>query len=239
MTQTTLVTGASRGIGRATAELLAERGHRVIGLARRRPDDGFPGDFVAADLADDAGTAEALAELTGRVAIDHLVNNAALTHSARIEDTACDDLRRLLEINLRAQLQCVQAVLPGMRDRGYGRIVNLGSRAALGKATRTAYATTKAGMVGMTRTWALELAADGITVNCVAPGPIDTEMFAANQPDGSPARQRAVDAVPMRRLGDPREVAASVAFFLSRESGFITGQTLYVCGGLSVGNAHL
>lgn len=239
MTRTSLVTGASRGIGRAIADTLAARGHRVIGLARSAPADGFPGEFLAVDLADPAATTEALGALTGRVAIDHLVNNAGLTHDARIEDTSAADLHRVLDVNLRAQLQCAQAVLPGMRSLGYGRIVNLGSRAGLGKAARTAYGAAKAGLVGMTRTWALELAADGVCVNCVAPGPIETEMFAANQPEGSTARQRLVDAIPMRRMGSPREVAGAVAFFLSDDAGFITGQTLYVCGGLSVGMSDI
>ncbi len=235
--RTSLVTGASRGIGRAIVDYLAEQGHHVVGLARSRPDGDFPGTFVAVDLADEAATAAALDRLTQDYVFDHLVNNAGMAFAGRLEEATADELHRAVDINLRAQMQCAQAVLPGMRARGFGRVVNIGSRAALGKPGRTVYATTKAGLAGMTRSWALELAADGITVNCVAPGPIDTEMFAANQPKGSAARQKIVDSVPMRRMGTPREVAAACAFFLSEDAGYITGQTLYVCGGLSVGLA--
>ena len=128
-----------------------------------------------------------------------------------------------------------QACLAGMRARRWGRIVNLGSRAALGKEGRTGYAATKAGILGLTRTWALELARDGITVNAVAPGPIATEMFAAHNPPGAAATEAIIGQIPVGRVGRPEEVAAAIAYFLREDAGFVTGQTLYVCGGLSVG----
>jgi NAD(P)-dependent dehydrogenase (short-subunit alcohol dehydrogenase family) len=123
-----------------------------------------------------------------------------------------------------------------MKHNRFGRVVLLGSRGALGLATRTAYAATKAGMIGMARTWALELAADGITVNVVSPGPIgDTEMFTSVVPKGSEREHAIAAAVPVKRLGRPDDVARAVMFFCHRDNGFITGQTLYVCGGASVG----
>jgi NAD(P)-dependent dehydrogenase (short-subunit alcohol dehydrogenase family) len=124
-----------------------------------------------------------------------------------------------------------------MRDRGWGRIVNLSSLVVLGVANRTAYAAAKAAMMSFTRTWALELAQTGITVNAVAPGPTETDLFRQNTPVGSDAEQRFLSLVPMKRFGKPEEFGAAVAFLLSEDAGFITGQTLFVDGGASVGKA--
>jgi NAD(P)-dependent dehydrogenase (short-subunit alcohol dehydrogenase family) len=142
-----------------------------------------------------------------------------------------------MSLNFRAVLQCTQAVLPGMREAKYGRIVNIGSRAALGREARIVYGGSKAAVASMTRSLALETAKDGITVNCVAPGPVETELFQKNHPVGSEARRKIAGAVPMDRIGTPKEVAAACAYFLSEDAGFTTGQVLYVCGGLSVGSA--
>jgi 3-oxoacyl-[acyl-carrier protein] reductase len=130
----------------------------------------------------------------------------------------------------------MQALLPRLRQQRFGRVVLMSSRGALGLATRSAYAATKAGMIGLARTWALELAAEGITVNVVAPGPIrGTEMFHAVVPAESERERRLAAAVPVQRLGTPDDVARAVEFFVDRDNGFITGQVLYVCGGASVG----
>jgi 3-oxoacyl-[acyl-carrier protein] reductase len=130
-----------------------------------------------------------------------------------------------------------QAALPALRACGNGRIVNIASRAALGKTERIAYSATKAGLVGMTRTMAMELGADGITVNAVAPGPIATELFKNSNPEGAPRTQRIVDSIVVKRLGQPEDVSRAVMFFLSPENGFVTGQVLYVCGGTTLGLA--
>jgi NAD(P)-dependent dehydrogenase (short-subunit alcohol dehydrogenase family) len=127
-----------------------------------------------------------------------------------------------------------------MRARRFGRIVLLSSRGALGLATRSAYSATKAGMIGLARTWALELAPEGITVNVVAPGPISgTEMFHAVVPAESERERRLAEAVPVKRLGTPDDVARAVAFFAHPANSFVTGQVLYVCGGASVGTLTL
>ena len=130
-----------------------------------------------------------------------------------------------------------QTLLPAMKREGIGRVVNIASRAALGKELRTAYAATKAGLIGMTKTWALELGAHGITVNAVGPGPIRTELFEAANPPGDPRTQAIIDRVPVRRLGTPEDVAGAVGYLCSDGAGFVTGQVLYVCGGMTVGGA--
>jgi 3-oxoacyl-[acyl-carrier protein] reductase len=125
----------------------------------------------------------------------------------------------------------------GMAAAGWGRIVNITSRAALGKAERTAYVAAKAGLIGLTRVWALEYAAAGITVNAVGPGPIETPLFAGANLRPSDGTDLA-ESVPVKRMGKPSEVAHAVNFFASEEAGFVTGQTLYVCGGMTVGANH-
>ncbi len=140
---------------------------------------------------------------------------------------------------MRAVIQCAQAVLPAMKAAGFGRIVNIASRAALGKELRTGYAATKGGLISMTRVWALELAPHGITVNAIGPGPIATELFEAVNPPDSPRTKKIMAEIPVRRIGRPEDVANAVAFFLDEEAGYVTGQTLYVCGGLTIGTAPL
>jgi 3-oxoacyl-[acyl-carrier protein] reductase len=143
----------------------------------------------------------------------------------------------LTNLHLAAALSLVQATLPTMKRQRFGRIVLVSTRAVLGLAKRTVYSATKAGMLGLARTWALELGADGITVNVVAPGPIEaTEMFHEIIPENSPKIPRIVDSIPVRRLGSPEDVARAVMFFTAPEAGFVTGQTLFVCGGTSVGS---
>ena len=126
-----------------------------------------------------------------------------------------------------------------MRQRRFGRIVNIGSRAMLGGRQRAGYAAAKAGLMAMTRVWARELGPHGITCNMVAPGPIDTPMIRGNLPQLPAQVQKLVNATPVRRIGTPEDVAHAVEFFLSERSGYITGQVLYVCGGLSLGSSPI
>ena len=124
-----------------------------------------------------------------------------------------------------------------MKQARCGRIVNISSRAALGKELRTVYAATKAGLHGLTKTWALELAPHQITVNAIGPGPIGTELFHAANPPDSPRTQAILEGIPLHRLGAPADIAHAVSFFLDERASFITGQVIYVCGGLTVGRA--
>jgi NAD(P)-dependent dehydrogenase (short-subunit alcohol dehydrogenase family) len=234
MRYTTLITGSSRGIGRAIAERLAREGHTVVNFSRTHPGKDFPGLSYSVDLDDDDALRHALQKLTDERPVDNLVNNAAPGESAMVEQIKMAEIDRMVDVNLRAPILLAQAVIPGMRAKGRGRIINIGSRAALGKAGLSVYGAIKGALTSITRTWALELARDGITVNTIAPGPIATEMFHANFPPDSPDTKAFLDAIPVGRIGTPADVAAAVNFLLSDEASFITGQTLYVCGGLSI-----
>src|SRR5258706_5180109 len=160
------VTGGSAGIGRAICEDLLARGYEVVSLARRRSDIEHPKlHSLEVDLSDRTATAEAARELVKRFEVTTIVHNAGVIRPALLPEVKLDDLDALVDLHLGCAIQLVQAALPAMRERHFGRVILLSSRAALGAQTRTSYSSTKAGMVGMARTWALELAADGVTVN--------------------------------------------------------------------------
>ena len=229
MQERVLITGGASGIGAAIAQRCRQRGWDTVVVDRDSAAD------IQADLSDRQATAQALAIALEGGIITRLVNNVGIVCPNDLEHQTFDELDLTVSLNLRCALQCVQALVPGMRAAGFGRIVNISSRAALGKELRTAYAATKAGLLGMTRVWALELGAAGITVNAVGPGPIRTALFDKANPADSPRTQAIIDAVPVKRLGQPDDVAGAVDFFLDAHSGFVTGQTLYVCGGMTVG----
>jgi len=237
VTNAAIVTGASGGIGAAIAKAMLDRGYRVISLALEKPDWSHPQlESRAVDLLDAKATEAAAAEIVREHRVTHVVHNAGVIRPNLIEQAKPDDITELAQLHLGAALILVSAALPNMKQSGFGRIVLISSRAALGAQTRTAYSATKAGIIGMGRTWALELAPHGITVNMVAPGPIqDTHMFHEIVPAGSERETALAAAIPMKRLGKPEDVANAVLFFASTESSFVTGQVLYVCGGASVG----
>jgi 3-oxoacyl-[acyl-carrier protein] reductase len=236
-----LVTGTSTGIGRVLCEHLLASGFEVVAMARRKTEIAHPRlHGVSVDLADRAATAQAAAEVAQRFAVTTFVHNAGVIRPALLGEVKLDDLDALTELHLGSAIALTQAVLPAMRAQRFGRIVLLSSRGALGLATRSAYSATKAGMVGMARTWALELAPEGITVNVVAPGPIrGTEMFHEVVPAESERERKLADAIPVKRLGTPEDVARAVDFFVEPGNSFVTGQVLYVCGGASVGSVTI
>lgn len=235
-----VVTGGSAGIGKVICEQLLDQGYQVISLARRRTDIDNPKLVsIEVDLADRKATGEAAAGIARQYPVTTVIHNAGVIRPALLGEVRLDDLDALVDIHLGAAIQLVQVALPTMRARCFGRVILLSSRAALGLQTRTNYSATKAGMLGMARTWALELAPDGITVNVVAPGPIRTDMFYDVVDAGSDKERQLAASVPVRRLGESADVARAVTFFADPANSFVTGQVLYVCGGTSVGSLAL
>ncbi len=235
MGRTAIVTGASKGIGLSIANKLSLDGKTVIGIARSDPEQNFPGLYYKIDLENDTAAVEALADIVAKHQVDILVNNAGYSLPASAQDTTLKDFDKQISVNLRGALLCSQAVIPGMRSRKFGRIVHMASRAMMGKEDRTAYGAAKAGLVSFSRGWALELGPAGITVNTVSPGPIQTELFLRNHPPGTKKYQDLVDSMPVGRLGIPEDIAHAVKFLVADEAGYITGQTIHVCGGMTIG----
>lgn len=233
-----LVTGGSSGIGAAICHDLSSAGYRVISMALGRAAGGSACvEEMQVDLTDPLATREAAQEVARRFPITTVIHNAGAVREKPLEDVTLEDLQALTHLHVTAALSIVQAQLATMRQQQFGRIVLVSTRAVLGLAKRTVYSATKAALLGLARTWALELGPAGITVNVVAPGPIEaTTMFDELIPKGSPKIPRIVASIPVRRLGRPEDVARAVRFFIAPEAGFVTGQTLFVCGGTSVGS---
>lgn len=236
--QRVIITGGSSGIGLACCQLFLDSGYEVFNLSRRpAPIESALLRSVAVDLTDALATREVALSLAREFPATTLVHCAGAIRERPIADVALADLTALTNLHLAAALSLLQANLAAMKAARFGRIVLVSSRAILGLAHRSAYASTKAGLLGLARTWSLELATHGVTVNVVAPGPIaETEMFHDIIPAASPKIETVIKAVPVGRLGTPQDVARAILFFASPQSSFITGQTLFVCGGTSVGS---
>jgi len=241
MKRTAVVTGGSAGIGESICRHFLEAGYTVLNLSRRAAAiESERLHNYEVDLADRERTRRAAEEIGATFEVDTLVPNAGLIREALLEDVRLEDLDYLAEVHLAASITLLQAFLPAMKSKGFGRVINMSSRAMLGLETRTNYAATKAAVIGQTRTWALELGAHGITVNAVAPGPISgTEMFHNVFEEGDPGIDRIAQSIPVKRIGRPDDVARAVMFLADERSGFITGQTLFVCGGASLGSLSL
>ncbi|WP_339639260.1 SDR family oxidoreductase [uncultured Sulfitobacter sp.] len=237
---TAVITGGSKGIGADLAQRLLERGYRVISIARGKPEwDGEGVEHIEADLLDPASVAAVAADIAARYDVTHLVHNAGLIWPNLIEEAKPEDITSLAQLHLGSALTLLQAFLPAMKDRGFGRVMFNASRAALGAPTRTAYSASKAGMIGMARTWALELAPHGITVNVVAPGPVQTDNFWGIIPKESEREAELAKRIPVGRLGQVADVTNAFLFFCDPANSFVTGQTLFVCGGSSIGTLTL
>ncbi len=237
---TAVVTGGSAGIGAGICRHLLDAGYEVISLARRAPELEHPDLlFYEVDLANMGDTAAVAGEIAGKHEVTALVNNAGVIRPALIEDVELEDLEYLTRLHLGAMITLTQAFLPAMKSAGLGRIVNMSSRAIVGMPQRTNYGGTKSAMVSMTKTWAMELGQHGITVNAIAPGPVVTDMFTDVMSEESEQAKRLAASLPVGRLGTSDDIARATMFFLDPENGFVTGQTLYVCGGASLGSLSL
>jgi 3-oxoacyl-[acyl-carrier protein] reductase len=237
MSRSILVTGASKGIGLATVEALRKVGWSVIGVARHQP-ASFPGLFFRCDLSDTESTRLLGEMLAARGDILGIVNNVGIARHEVFGAVDPQVFEKIVDLNVRPALQLTQALLPAMRTAHHGRIINVTSLVTRGLPYRASYAAAKAALESLTRTMAVELAADGITANAVAPGPTETELFRENNPPGSSGEARYLAQIPMGRFCKPREVAAAIAFLASDEAAFITGQTLGVDGGAGLGRTY-
>ncbi|MGL1559772.1 3-oxoacyl-ACP reductase FabG [Vibrio parahaemolyticus] len=233
-----LVTGASRGIGRAIAELLVERGATVIGTATSESGAaaiseylGENGKGLALNVTDVESIEATLKTINDEFgAIDILVNNAGITRDNLLMRMKDDEWNDIINTNLTPIYRMSKAVLRGMMKKRAGRIINVGSVVGtMGNAGQTNYAAAKAGVIGFTKSLAREVASRGVTVNTVAPGFIETDMTKALNDD---QRAATLANVPAGRLGDPREIASAVVFLASPEAAYITGETLHVNGGM-------
>ncbi|MFI6426398.1 3-oxoacyl-ACP reductase FabG [Promicromonospora sp. NPDC050880] len=246
MTRTAIVTGAARGIGAATARRLAQDGFAVAvldlledqakGTAEAIVADGGRALAVGADVADEQSVADAVARVAAELgAPTVLVNNAGILRDNLLFKMSVGDWDAVLGVHLRGAFLMARAVQAHMVEARYGRIVNLSSTSALGNRGQANYSAAKAGMQGFTKTLAIELGKFGVTANVVAPGVIETDMIreTAERIGVSLGDYLSVAAkdVPVGRVGQPEDIANAVSFFCSEQSGFVSGQVLYVAGG--------
>jgi 2-hydroxycyclohexanecarboxyl-CoA dehydrogenase len=244
------VTGGAQGIGQGISKTLAANGFRVAvadlnleaaeATAKRIAEAGGEAIAVRVDVTDTESVRGAVKTVAAELGdIEVVVNNAGWDDFMPFLKTSEDFWDKILDINFKGQLRVIHAVLPGMVERGFGRVINIGSDAGrVGSSLEAVYSGAKGGIIAFTKTLAREVAAKGITANTVCPGPTDTpalRSFASNSgQDGEKVLSAMTRAVPMRRLAQPSDVAAAVAFFASDAAGYITGQTLSVSGGLTM-----
>jgi 3-oxoacyl-[acyl-carrier protein] reductase len=233
-----LVTGASRGIGKAIAEELLSKGATVIGTATSENGAsaistyiGENGTGKVLNVTEDASISDLLSQINEEFgAVDILVNNAGITRDNLLMRMKDDEWNDIIDTNLTSVFKLSKAVLRGMMKKKHGRIVNIGSVVgSSGNAGQANYAAAKAAVIGFSKSMAREIASRGITVNVVAPGFIDTDMTKSLTDD---QKEAIFKDIPANRLGDPKEIAATVGFLVSNEAAYITGETIHVNGGM-------
>lgn len=239
-----IVTGSGGGIGQGIVKRLARHGARTIVVDMK----GDLAEQTAAEIRAERGNATAMvcnvtkkAEVQALVEqvlaqhgqIDILVNNVGVVRDNYVTKISEEDWDLVIDTNLKSYFLCAQAVIPGMREREYGRIVNVSSRAWLGNVGQANYSASKGGVVSLTRVLALEGGRFGITANCIAPGLIDTPLYRGLRED---VQEKLRKAQPSNKIGTPEQIAYAAHFFAAEEAWYMTGQTLYVCGGKSIGS---
>ena len=244
-----LVTGGGQGIGQGICEVMSGRGFRVAvadinpetaqATARSLTEAGGTAIAVTVDVSDTASVKAAIKTVTDKLGpVEVAVNNAGFDEFMPFLDTTEDFWDRILDVNFKGALRVIKAVVPGMIERGFGRVVNIGSDAGrVGSSLESVYSGAKGGIIAFTKTLAREVAAKGVTANTICPGPTDTpalRKFADGQGDAEKVIGGMTRAVPMKRLGTPEDIGPAVAFFASDAAGYITGQTLSVSGGLTM-----
>lgn len=237
-----VVTGGAQGIGAGVATVLAKQGAKVA-LLDNRPDaleqtrrqmtqSRWQVTAQVCDVTVKEQVAAAFAAVAGKWGgVDVLVNNAGAIRDAAFLKMQEKDWDDIIDVNLRSQFLCCQAAIPHMLEKGFGRIVNISSRAMKGSRGQANYAAAKGGVISLTKSLAIEFAAKGITANAVCPGLIDTPMFHSMP---QKLKEKLVDTVPVGRIGQPEDIGRAVAFFAGRSAGYITGQFFFVCGGRSL-----
>lgn len=241
------VTGAARGIGAAIATRLAAEGAAVAVFdldgeaaaataGRIASDHAVPARGTGVDVAERQAVEAAVAEVERTLGpLDILVNNAGIDVIEAFLDSKEEDWARIVRVNLFGVFTCCHVVLPGMIGRGRGKVVNIGSDAGrVGSSGEAVYSATKGGVIAFTKTLAREVARSGVTVNCVCPGPTDTALLGQVTEANPRLYESLTRAIPLRRVAQPADIAPAVAFLAGDESGYITGQTLSVSGGLTM-----
>ena len=237
-----VVTGASKGLGKSMAEALAANGAAVALVARNQElldsvaegikAAGGKAEVIVADVTEEAAVAEVQRSVEETLGVcDILINNAGINNRKAVDDFSLDEWNQILAVNLTGPFLCSRAFVPGMKQKKWGRILNMTSiMSHVSLANRTGYSTTKAGLIGFTKALALELAASGVTVNGISPGPFATEM---NKPllEDPEKNKMFLERIPLGRWGQVKEIGALAAFLCSDDAGFITGTDIVIDGG--------